>query len=95
MYNYIPLFLPFLKKDGMSKSDVELLLSDDVGIEFTFLSQAFDTRFSTPMLVNGTSVSNPVAITVITISSPAEDRTRQLIKNNFHYFQLSLILYYH
>ena len=42
----------------------------DVGIEFTFLSQAFETKLSTPILVKGASVSNPVAITVITISSP-------------------------
>ena len=56
----------------MSKSEDELLLSDEDGIEFTFLSQAFETRFSTPILVNGCSVSNPVAITVITISSPSD-----------------------
>ena len=54
----------------MSRSEDELLLSVDVGIEFTFLSQAFETKFSTPILVKGASVSKPVAITVITISSP-------------------------
>ena len=55
----------------MSKSEELLLLSDEVGIEFTFLSQAFETKFSTPTLDNGVSVSKPVAITVITISSPS------------------------
>ena len=35
----------FLKKDGTSKSFVELILSPDVGIELIFLSHAFETKF--------------------------------------------------
>lgn len=68
LYFIPPLF--FLRKDGMSKScEFGLVLSPDVGTDVIFLSQTLDTIWSTPILDNGLSLSNPVAITVITISS--------------------------
>ena len=55
----------------MSKSLWELLLSEGVGIEFNFLSHALSTMSPTGGIfgIEFCSFSNPVAITVITISS--------------------------
>ena len=64
---FIPLF--FLRKDGISKSFDELDVSVLVGIELIFLFQALSTIFSTPISAKDGSFSNPVAITVIVISS--------------------------